>query len=316
MASSKKDRSPRRPPLRLLGLGGVVDFFRSPYRSLGFAVAIVTVFCTAWAITWAKVRDRVLAGPEYWLNIQNVEITPLPEWIHTDVRAEVFRDASLDRPLSITDDDLAERIAVAFKLHPWVAEVRQVRKYHPARVKVDLEYYRPVLMVQGPDGLVPVDINGVLLPGKENFSSVEACGYPRLIGIDSGPVGTYGERWGDARVVGAAGIAASFGAAWQRLGLERIVPAVVVSVGRQREETYELFTAAGTRILWGRAPTTDMPGELSAEEKVARLERYAAERGSLDGPNGRAQPQPLDVRSLQAVNVPPRTATKPRVIRR
>ncbi len=222
--------------------------------------------------------------------------------------------ASLDRPLSITDDDLAERIANAFKLHPWIAEVCQVRKYHPARIKVDLVYYRPVLMVQVPGGLLPVDISGVLLPSTD-FSPLEAGRYPRLVGIDTVPVGPPGERWGDVRVVGAAAIAASFGTAWQRLGLERIVPAAMVSVGRQREETYDLFTTSGTRVVWGRAPTTDMPGEVPAEEKVARLVKYAAERGSLDATDGR--PQELDVRGLQAVNSAPRTTnSKPRVIRR
>lgn len=318
MSRSKKDHSTGQSLLRLSGLGKVVDLLHSPYRTFVFAVAIVAVLCVAWAATWSKVRTRVLSSPEYWLRIQNVEITQLPEWIHTDVRAEVFRDASLDRPLSIVDDDLAERIANAFKLHPWVAEVRQVRKQHPARVVVDLTYYRPVLMVQVrhgvQEGLLAVDVNGVLLPSEGNFLPLEAYRYPRLVGIDTVPVGPAGERWGDARVVGAAGIAACFGEAWQRLGLEKIVPADMVSVGRHREDTYEIYTAGGKRILWGRAPTTDMPEELPAEEKVARLVKYAAEHGALDGPNG---PPELDVRGLQAVNSQPRTAVaRPRVIHR
>ncbi len=314
MSPAKKNRSQSPTAPRLPGLGKMADLFHSPYRSLVFAAVIVAVFGVAWAMTWTKVRTRVLSSPEYWLKLQNVEITPPPEWIHPDIRAEVFRDASLDRPLSITDDDLAERIANAFKLHPWIAEVCQVRKYHPARIKVDLVYYRPVLMVQVPGGLLPVDISGVLLPSTD-FSPLEAGRYPRLVGIDTVPVGPPGERWGDVRVVGAAAIAASFGTAWQRLGLERIVPAAMVSVGRQREETYDLFTTSGTRVVWGRAPTTDMPGEVPAEEKVARLVKYAAERGSLDATDGR--PQELDVRGLQAVNSAPRTTnSKPRVIRR
>jgi len=79
----------------------------------------------------------------------------LPEWIHCDLRAEIFRSAALDGPLSIMDEDLAERIAVACALHPWVARVRSVRKYHPARVVVELDYRRPVLMVEVTGGLLP-----------------------------------------------------------------------------------------------------------------------------------------------------------------
>jgi len=151
-----------------------------------------------------------------------------------------------------------------------------------------------------------VDAGGVLLPSAD-FSPLEAGRYPRLVGIDSVPVGSPGERWGDARVVGAAEIAAAFGPAWQRLGLERIVCTATVSAGRVQDESYELFTRGGTRVLWGRAPSAEMPSEVPAAEKVARLEKYAAQRGSLDGPSG---PGDLDIRTLEPARSDPRTAIK------
>ena len=60
------------------------------------------------------------------------ELVPPPEstgFIHRDLKAEALRDASLDRALSITDADLAERIHQAFSLHPWVARVDRVTNY-------------------------------------------------------------------------------------------------------------------------------------------------------------------------------------------
>ena len=282
--SSKK--APPRPPLYLAipGAGKLVDLFHSPYRNLAMAAAILAAFGIAWAVTWSKVRTRVLSSEEYWLKLQNVEIAPPPEWIHTDIRGEAFRDASLDRPLSITDDDLTDRIANAFKLHPWIAEVRQVRKYHPARVKVDLVYRRPVLMVKVQDGLLPVDVSGVLLPSAD-FSPLEAGRYPRLVGIETAPVGPPGERWGDVRVVGAAEIAAAFGPAWQRLGLERIVPAATISLGRNREETYDLYTRSG-----GRRESRP-PGEVRRRARLAgRPQRSAGTR--RPGPSARQHRPP------------------------
>jgi hypothetical protein len=295
MSPRKKDRL--HPAWALIpGAGKLIELVRSPYSGFMVGAGMVMVFLGAWAWVWGEVRTRALASEEYWLGLSNVEITPLPPWIHHDVRGEVFRDASLDRPLSILDDDLTDRLAAAFRLHPWVAEVRRVRKYCPARATVDLVFRRPVCMVQVPGGLLPVDITGVLLPSGD-FSPLEAGGYPRLVGVETLPVGPPGERWGDIRVAGAAEIAAAFGPVWDKLNLQRIVPVSTATASSNREDTYTIYTKGGTRILWGRAPSTALAGEVAAEEKVARLEKYAAENGSLDCPN--SQPE-IDVRGLKA----------------
>jgi len=254
----------------------------------------VCLFAALWYAGWDSVRQDVLASDTYWLSVGDVQITPAAEWIHSDIRAEVVRDASFDEQLSIMDPKLTERIAHAFSLHPWIARVRRVRKYHPAAVRVDLTYRRPVCMVEVPGELLPVDVRGVLLP-REDFSPVEVARYPRLVGVDSVPIGPEGTRWGDIRVVGAAEIAAAFGPAWNQLRLDRIFPSTLVDVGSRGEYHFELFTLGGTRILWGRSPGAELPGDPTAKEKVARLQRYYQEHGTLEGANGS---RPLDIRNL------------------
>ena len=84
---------------------------------------------------------------------------------------EIFRDASLDdpqHPLSLMDDDLVERVKSAFSLHPWIARVVRVEKFYPGRVVVDVVYRHPVCMVEVLGELLPVDVEGVVLP-KEDF---------------------------------------------------------------------------------------------------------------------------------------------------
>ena len=299
----KAARKAATPPLALW-LVKLVRLLAGPWRRAALASLLVVVFLGGWYLVWREVRPRVLASDEYLLSPHDVETTPLPDWIRADVRAQVFRDASLDGPLSIMDDDLTERIANAFSLHPWVARVGPVRKYHPARVEVDLVWRRPVCMVEIAEGLLPVDVEGVLLP-RGDFSQVEAGRYPRLVGIDTAPIGPVGTRWGDGRVVDAAEIAAAFGPAWQPLKLDRIAPAPASAPGYSEETTYELLTRGGTRILWGRGPASKMPSEIPAVDKVARLRQYAAENGSLEGPDG---PQVLDVRTLKPLRGVPRTA--------
>jgi len=276
-------------PRRLVSLVG------RPGRPVLLGGLIVAVFLGAWYFVWREVRGHVLSSADYVATPQEVEITPLPSWIHVDIRTEVFRNASLDGPLSIMDDNLAERIATAFSLHPWVAKVERVAKQHPAKVKVQLEYRRPVLMVEVPGGLLPVDARGVLLPAGE-FSPLEQSRFPRLVGVGTVPLGTAGEGWGEARVVGAAEIAAALGPAWDELRLAQIVPYAASTAGRPDEIVYVLSTRGGTRIVWGSAPGRRGTGELPTAEKVAALKEYAAAHGTLEGRGG---PQELDLRNLR-----------------
>jgi hypothetical protein len=280
-------------------------------------LVLAGLFFSAWYLVWKSVRPSVLGAVEFRVGPGQVEITPTPKWINSDIRAEVFREPSLNGPLSIMDDDLVDRIANAFSLHPWVAKVRSVKKQHPVTgaadqtpvsVKVELDYRRPVCMVEVPGGLLPVDAEGVLLPSAD-FSPIEAGRYPRLVDVDRKPAGPPGQRWADARVIGGAEIAVAVGPAWDALKLQRIAPlppagaaglgfanVVEGDSGRRGEYTFCLITRGGTRIFWGYPPGANAPGELPAAEKIARLQRYQADHDTLDGPRGR---QELDVRTLR-----------------
>ncbi len=268
-------------------------------RPVALTVLLAAVFLGGWLLVWREVRRQVLSSDGYWITQSDVEITPPPTWVHTDIRAEVFRDASLDDPLSIMDEGLAERLANAFSLHAWISKVRRVSKHYPARVTVELAYRRPVCMVQVTGGLLPVDVEGVLLPSAD-FSPIEAGRYPRLVGVDTVPIGPAGTRWGDTRVVGGAEIATVLGEAWHRLELQQIVPLNISETGHDQRYTYELFTRKGTRIIWGRSPGNALPGDPPPEQKLARLINYAKKNGTLESPDGR---QLLDVSRSQSMRV-------------
>lgn len=260
------------------------------------------------ALAWLWYKPTILASPEYQIKPEQIEITPLPGWIHSDVRGESFRDATLDGPLSLLDVKTSERMFRAFSRHPWVAKVQRVGKQHPAgagsaSMQVELVYRKPVCMVEVVGGLLPVDAEGILLPSGD-FSPSEAARYPRLQGVEQNPTGTAGSRWTNAKVIGGAEIAALLIPHWDAMKLLRIVPlaadpTVHGQVGGSRRSTepfFALFTRAGSRILWGYAPGANALGELPAQEKVARLQRYLEQHDSLDGNGGR--PQELDIRTL------------------
>jgi hypothetical protein len=270
-------------------------FVQGRGRPLVAGLIVAGVFLGTWYYVWREVRAHVFASSDYVFTVESLEISPPPPWIHTDIRAEVFGAASFSRPLSILDDDLTQRLGAAFALHPWVSKVRQVTKHHPARVKVDLEYRQPVLMVDTSSGLLPVEAQGMLLPAGD-FSPVEQARYPRLIGVETQPMGTLGERWGDPRVFGAAQIAAAIGPQWLEWRLDRIMPSLKPASNASEDYLYILLTRSGTQVFWGRSPHSNVSGELPTSEKLARLSHYFATHGTLDGRDGSQQ---LDIRNMR-----------------
>ncbi len=298
-AATKTTSVPFVPPW----LRHTVGMLFGPGRTATLAVLVVAGFSGgAWAV-WRHVEKHVENSPEYSVSVEQITINDgqkPPEWVRSDIRAEAFRTASPpDRPLSSLDDGLAQRIAMAFMLHPWVAKAT-VTKRAPARVYVNIVYRRPVCMVEVANGaavdLLPVDGEGVWLPG-EDFSPKQKESYPCLAGIDRRPIQPVGHPWGDARVVDGAAIAAALLPVWEQLRLYRIQPAAQAPSPGDVGPVYELYTRAGRRILWGCARGSAASGEPSTEEKAARLLQYAAAHGSLGvGP-------PLDVRSIPPAKV-------------
>jgi hypothetical protein len=320
MAKAKQpEPKPKQTPKALVIIAWLLA---GEVRSYTWTLLAVLGFGMFSWMLWRQVEERVISGPEYQVTSRQVEITPLPQWIRADVTSEVIRSLSLDAPLSVLDDKLTERIYDGFSAHPWVAEVERVTKHHPARVRVDLVYRRPVCMVEvapattpgrvsASGKLLPVDVKAVLLPDGD-FSLEQRQQYPRVSGILTAPLGPPGVKWGDPRVSGAAQVASVLVDVWNEFSLERIVASPYPEKGPKGDEySFELFTKGGTRILWGHSPSTFFAGEVPALEKVARLRNLRKERGgTLEGGPGTL----IDVRDFYQAKVTDgvkRTATRP-----
>lgn len=275
-------------------------------RPAAWVLLVAALGCGAYAV-WQAVREQVVTSPHYHLMTEAVTITPPPDWVRGDVRAEVMRDANLDGPLSVLDEDLSRRLYEAFEAHPWVAHVERVLKRPPAAVEVELVYRRPVLMVRVPAGLLPLDALAVQLPTGD-FSSLAASRYPRLTGIEVTTGPPAGSRWSDPRVQAAARLAGLLIDSWEELELLQLAP-IREPASSPLQTQFELRTKQGTRVIWGEAPTEDAGDLKAAGEKLARLKQYHAERGTLDGPRG---PQGIDLRLPGELHTAPRTAQRNR----
>jgi hypothetical protein len=298
---AKKSASSR--PAGALPLSGLFRAFRGG-RWAALVLLIAALLAGLWLTVWDHVREHVLSNSQYRLDAKDIAITPPPPWIHTDIKAQVIRDANLESSLSILDKDLTLRLAQAFGLHPWVAKVMRASKQ--PRVEVELIYRQPAAMVEVGGGLLPVDAEGVLLP-SEDFTPAEAKTYPRLTDISTSPVGSPGTAWGDGRVTGASQIAAVLGTHWQEMKLDHILPSPSrVGVRTSADIVYEVYTRSGTRILWGHAPAAEVSGEMRTAAKITELIKRLRQDGSLDADSG-----DIDLMNSGGPLASPRPAIKP-----
>src|SRR5262245_12157401 len=104
-----------------------------PVVALFFAGLFVLVVAAV-VIGWQRWGRTVVTRPIYRLAAENIQITPAPNWIRSDIRAEVFCVGALN-DLSVFDKDVTIRVYQAFELHPWVAKVKRVSKRPPARLE-------------------------------------------------------------------------------------------------------------------------------------------------------------------------------------
>ncbi len=255
----------------------------------------------------AKSLPEIGNRPEYQLRVNNIQITEVPQWVPRDLIAQVAAQAGMNPTRSVLDENLTSDLAKAFAQHPWVEKVVKVSKTVPARVVVDLVYRRPVAMVEVSTGLLPVDGTGVLLPPTA-FAPEDAQRYPLITQPKSSPAGAIGKSWGDPQVVAAARLAAVLLPHWQDFRLTAIeIPAAIDVRAPQEELVFQLQTQGGSRIVWGRAPGVIYPLELSADQKIGRLEECLTRFGGFDQPDG---PYEIDIRHFQEITRVRLTATK------
>lgn len=242
--------------------------------------------------TWSVAGPSLANDPAYLLTLEKLQAPDPPEWIHADVKKEVFETAQLDQ-VSVLDPKATVKVYNAFSVHGWVAKVNRVTKAAGPKMVVDLEYRQPVAMVEvydsGKWGLLPVDGRGVVL-SPNDFSRNQANSFLRVAVDGAMPVGDAGSNWGDSRVVGGARIAEAWGQNWQPLKLYRI-SATVESTGGP--PAYEISTRDNSRILWGSAPGQEGSDENTPEKKIKMVVAEVSRNGPLEG---RTPPVVIDVR--------------------
>ena len=241
-------------------------------RSLLGAVGILAGGCIAGWVAWQQLGGVLERNADSLLTGETIEVVGIPDWITSDLKWQALRSASLDTPLPLDDPSLERRLARAFDMHPWVAQVVKVETRHPAAATVTIRCRVPVAMVRVQGGLLAIDAEATVLPSAD-FTPEAAAEYPLITGITTSPRGPEGSPWGDRTVAAAAALTAAIGPEWQKLGLTecRAIPAGDANGG----VWWELLGVDDLVIVFGRAPGEEQPGDASAATKIARLAALA-----------------------------------------
>lgn len=278
-------------------------------RRVQALVIIVAAAGLAWAgqTLWRRVEPLVINRDRYLVPAEAIIANQPPEWIVCDVRSQVISTSGLDRRLSILDPGFAKAIENAFTLHPWVERVVKIEKSVPAAVRVELEYRKPVAVIETPLAsgfeLLPVDARAIHLPAGD-VPLIRRNYLPRITGIVGQPPA--GQRWDDPRVVGAVDLAAQLADVWDGLHLAEIVPSARPEVqGERRYFVYDIVAQGGTRIVWGAPPVEAAPGEAEFATKKARLQQCDREYGPFDSVKS---PDVVDIR--RGISITPRQVKK------
>ncbi len=228
---------------------------------------------------------------EYELAFNDIRLAPEPPgWYRGGSREflERVRGGVAGESERISRLDVGpERLAVAFKNYAWVDHVVKVA-YGPGRIVVNLQYHRPVAIVDLPDGQQRlIDDKGIILP-PEDIDMERLGPLIRITGKGLSPpcdpqAGTVwksktsGTELGmaDPRIQAAAKLAGFVQSKTSDRESESS-PALrfrEINVAEiERSASFGLFLIAERApIWWGSAPGDEGPGKLSADEKWAMV---------------------------------------------
>lgn len=290
MAHRKKSKSV--VPIWLAGVGKAAHSVPP-----GAALAVVMAVALAAGLfhAWRRWGITALEKMDHRVQLEKLQLTPPPEWVLSDIAAEVFRNGSLGE-LSLLDDELTLKVHAAFELNPWIASVDRVGKRADGCLFIKLQYRRPVAWVEVPakmtnfdnrpnqPGVLAVDREARPLPVlAEQYATLELV---RISVPDPEPWSMAGQVWHDPRIIGAAKIADLLSTNWSELAVHSIRARPWPGGGALSDQApvFEIVYTDGSTYTWGSAPGGESPNELSIQEKIDHLRagarRATAARGT------------------------------------
>ncbi len=257
-------------------------------------------------LLWVNYGAKHLNTSLYGLHVENISLTPQPDWIRAPVLEEVFQGSDLSR-LSVLDHHMSSAIYDAFRAHPWIRKVFRVNKLGGGQVRVLVEYREPLAMVycerpkskvdnasggtaqrrekpistsSSPQGandqrnisFLPVDVDGVLLPTKD-FQPDQVPKFMLIYAQSAVPLGMIGSEYGDGRIKEALLLCRLIKDVREKMGIERVYVYPDPTSQGPSKWTLDLTTHT-KKIHWGHPPGLESPGEPGIPAKLRKLGEF------------------------------------------
>jgi hypothetical protein len=146
-----------------------------------------------WLGNWGQ--EQIRGRDRYAVAFADINCAPPAGMTRGEFLDEVLYLSRWPDRFGLLDEDVRERLTLAFAKHPWVEKVEAVILEAPRHVEVRLVMRRPVLVVRTQEGPIAVDRHGVRLPKNAPVQYL-----PIFEGEAAPPKGPAGTRWGDPRV--------------------------------------------------------------------------------------------------------------------
>ena len=271
--SRKKTKKKAGTGERILGLLDAVDLPRlRPYAIAAAWVIGLAGVSTAWALAVPRLARSVQP-----VGIQQITIDFMeqPRWVNGDLLAML--DLTARRALSGEPLDRGGLVAAHSALlnTGWFESIAQVRRVEADLVEVHAVFAEPAAVIRDQEGDHLVDSAGRLLP--RTYPHGGAQSQLVITGVHFDRPQRPGVRWDGADVVAALRLL--------RLIDQRPWRDQVAAIDANRfleDETLLIRTDLGARIVWGSAPGEESALEVTAEGKLAYLDRAYADFARID----------------------------------
>jgi len=197
-----------------------------------------------------------------------------PPWFSGTIREDLLARIGDEIALDPFDRSSLERLRGALVASGCFGEVRQVRRVSMDSIEVDARFLEPWAVVQWKGRPRMIDPTGIALPAR--YEPAPDAVYPVIRGTRYEPPAA-GERWDGGDVAAALAVARLIEEkAWARQ------VSVIDVHDFLRDQPMILYTDRGNRIVWRSAPGEEQPGEVSAAEKLRRLDALHERTGRID----------------------------------
>jgi len=220
------------------------------------------------------------------------ELERAPAWFGGDVEADVRASLAELPPQTLRDDAAVDAYAATIaRSSGWIKSIDRAAKRYPNRLEIGLTLRTPVALVEGGEGLLLADAEGVVVaPAEKAADYVASHDLPIVHSLNRVKECAPGGSLRDRAVLDGLAVAQEI-APFRDLLRARDLEVVIIDVAGPKRagatglSDVDLYTRSGLAIEWGRARSSSRLGVLepAPDAKIRGLLRVASRSSGVAG---------------------------------